>query len=332
MGCACGSGGAEAPDPKEIASAQTGSNIYTAIANKYLNNANIRGPDGSVTSTTSGFKTITDPSSGQTYQIPITDVEMKLSPQQLAIKAQQDAAKLKLAQAGAGMAQNYGKSPLVLGDQARESKLIELQRKRLDPQLAERQAATEQQLANRGIKVGSAAYDRSMRDLYQGQNDARNQMILNSRGTINNELLAEEQARQNRLGFAMNGGQPGAAPNPQLFPANIANTDVAGINQNAYQNQLQQQQGRQSVFGSLLGLAGSGILALSDDRTKKDKVKLGEIKPGMNLHAFRYKTDPKGQPLRLGLMASEVEKVKPEAVHKLPGGLRAVDYEKALEA
>lgn len=328
------SSGPDAPNPKDVAGAQTGSNIATAIANQYLNNMNIKGPDGSTTFTTTGFKTITDPSTGQTYQIPTTDIDQRLSPEQARIKAQQDAAKLKLATAGAGMAQNYGKTPFALGDQARESKLIELQRKRLDPMLAERQTGLEQQLANRGIKVGSAAYDRSMRDLYQGQNDARNQMILNSRATINDELSQEEAVRQNRLAFAMNGGQPGAVPGTQQNPSNIANTDYAGIQQNAYQNQMQKwqqkQQAQQSIFGSLLGLGGA--LLLSDDRTKKDKVKLGEIKPGLNLHAFRYKTDPKGQPIRLGLMASEVEKVKPEAVHKLPGGLRAVDYEKALEA
>ena len=62
---------APAPNPYAVAGAQTGSNIGTALANTMLGNANEYTPWGNVEYTQSGnFTTITDPATGQTYQIP----------------------------------------------------------------------------------------------------------------------------------------------------------------------------------------------------------------------------------------------------------------------
>ncbi len=86
----------KAPDPKETAAAQTGTNVTTAIANGYLGNINQNTPDGSLKYTYGDMKTITDPTTGKTYQVPTTTVTQTLSPQQQAIKNQNDKASLNL--------------------------------------------------------------------------------------------------------------------------------------------------------------------------------------------------------------------------------------------
>ena len=69
-------------------------------------------------------------------------------------------------------------------------------------------------------------------------------------------------------------------------------------------------------------------LDLSDRRAKKDIVKVGKV-DDLNLYRYRYKGEDKSTPKHLGVMAQEVEKVKPEAV--INGGkFKLVDYGKAL--
>jgi len=87
----------KAPDPKETASAQTATNIGTAIANSYMGNVNQVTPDGSLTYSQSGTQQWTDPLSGKTYDIPTWTATQSLSAQQQAIKGQNDAAELNLA-------------------------------------------------------------------------------------------------------------------------------------------------------------------------------------------------------------------------------------------
>ena len=65
----------------------------------------------------------------------------------------------------------------------------------------------------------------------------------------------------------------------------------------------------------------------SDRRLKEDVHEVGKTNDGQPIYAFKYKGEPRTQ---LGLMAQDVEKVKPEAVGEM-GGFKTVDYEKATE-
>jgi hypothetical protein len=82
--------------------------------------------------------------------------------------------------------------------------------------------------------------------------------------------------------------------------------------------------------GTDFGQMGMGIfsllLGLSEDDTKTDKEKVGMV-PGTDLElwAYRYKKDPKTYPKVVGVMASDVEKKMPEAVHKVDGK-RIINY------
>lgn len=77
------------PDPYAVARAQTGSNVMTSIANTWLGNANETSPLGTVDYRNTGYQTVTDPSNGQTYQIPTFERTTTMSPEQQTLYDQQ---------------------------------------------------------------------------------------------------------------------------------------------------------------------------------------------------------------------------------------------------
>lgn len=80
-----------------------------------------------------------------------------------------------------------------------------------------------------------------------------------------------------------------------------------------------------STIGSGLGLAGS-LFKLSDRRMKRDIELIGHAPNGLPVYTFRYLNDDE---VHTGLMAQDVEKVKPQAVQEF-GGIKHVNYELAL--
>lgn len=78
-------------------------------------------------------------------------------------------------------------------------------------------------------------------------------------------------------------------------------------------------------FKSVLGIVGAVAPFLSDDEAKED---VGLIRPshidGINLYLFRYKGLPN---VFHGVLASEVERVRPDAVYADEYGIRRVDYD-----
>lgn len=317
--------------PKETSAAQTGSSVSTAIASSFLQNMNETTPDGTKTFNQTGDYTFTDPYTKQTYTVPRFSVTQTLSPQQQAIKGQNDRASLNLSTLGADLSGSLGKQltgNFSLGNEAVEGRLFDLGRKRLDPLMAQRDEDLRTRLANQGIKAGSAAYDREMGLMGQQQNDAYNQLLLTGRGQASQELLAEDNARINQISALMSGGQvssPNFMTGAQVGA--IPTTDNASIianNDNARMNAWSQ---NQAAMGSMIGGLG-GLFALSDERAKDDKEKIGETDDGMGIYSFRYKGSPETQ---VGLMAQEVKRKKPAAVRKRPDGLFEVDYARALK-
>jgi hypothetical protein len=80
-----------------------------------------------------------------------------------------------------------------------------------------------------------------------------------------------------------------------------------------------------------IGIAANAIgnLFPSDRRLKTDIHKIGKSDSGVPLYTFRYKTDAPDAPPRMGLMAQDVKKTRPDAVVTMPFGF-AVNYDKAL--
>lgn len=247
-------------DPRETSAATTGSNVSTSVANAFMQNMNEYGPDGTKTFDQTGSTTITDPYTGQTYSIPRFSVTTTLSPQQQAVKAQQDAASLNLATLGNNLSGQLGQQltgNFKLGNEAVEGRLFDLGRRRLDPMFAQRDEDLRTRLANQGIKAGTQAYDREMGLMGQQQNDAYNSLLLSGRGQATQELLAEDNQRINQISALLGGGQV-SAPNFMTGAGvgAIPTTDNGSIIANYDQGRMNAWQQNQAALGSMIGGLG----------------------------------------------------------------------------
>lgn len=157
-------------------------------------------------------------------------------------------------------------------------------------------------------------------DYQQSQADMQNLMALLGYGQqmdqYNNSLLGMDQNRA----MALFGLIPGLTP---------MQVDVTGP-MNSYMNAQQQananQTNAQNGFYNALGQLGSAAFMLSDSRVKTDVSQVGTLDNGLPVYAYRYIW---GGPMQIGVMAQDVEKVKPEAVTEF-GGIKAVNYAEAV--
>jgi hypothetical protein len=236
-----------APNPAMIAAQTSQANKDTAIANARLSAVNQRGPYGNLTYSENG----TNPDG-----TPRFSADYALDPR---LQGLYESATRNL--------QSTLSTPFDLnGNAGVEARLMELGRARLDPIFQQRQGSLESQLLNSGYQRGSDAWNRQMDQFSRGQNDAYNQLLLTGRGQAVNELMAQRQMPMQEFAsltssrpFGFNG-----LPTPQ---GQIANTDTAGIYNNAYQNQLAQYglQNQQSnaLMGGLFGLGGTVLGGLA---------------------------------------------------------------------
>lgn len=317
-----------APDPKETAAAQTGTNVTTALANSTLNSVDQFTPDGSITYGISGYEAYTDPSSGATYTVPRRTQTTTLSPQQQAIKAQTDAASLNLgtiAKDQSAFLRNYLNRPFDGSNEATEARLMELGRKRLDPVLSQQDEALRTRLANQGIKAGSSAYDREVNLQNQARADAYNQLLLQGRGQAFQEAQTIRNQPINEISALLSGSQVSMPQSANPYQTQIPTVDYAGLVQQDYANRVgaynQQMAQRQNLLGGLFGLGSAFIM--SDKRTKENIKPVGKAK-GHKLYSYNYKADPQKTP-QIGVMAQEVERKRPDAVTEL-GGIKHVNY------
>lgn len=82
-----------------------------------------------------------------------------------------------------------------------------------------------------------------------------------------------------------------------------------------------------SGLSQALGAALSVASIRSDRRVKEDIHRVGKLDNGLPVYTYKYKGSPQTQ---MGLMAQDVEKENPSAVHEL-GGIKAVNYEDATK-
>lgn len=224
---------------------------------------------------------------------------------------------------------------------------------RLNPQLEAGRTSRETDLFNRGVRPGTAAYDRAMGLVGQQENDARLQTILaggqeqsrlfgdalagrqqgynellNSGNFGNNAKtgmfgmeLAGRAAPINEISSLMSGSQvnqPNYANTPQ---PGVAGVDYAGLVQNQYQQQMQQ---RQNMLSGLFGLGSSIAGIFSDARLKEDAVRIGTTDGGVPIYTYRYRGEPE---THMGVMAQDLLDKQPEAVNLDPSGYYRVRYD-----
>jgi hypothetical protein len=311
-----------APDPFMVAAAQTQSNRDTAVANANLNRFDQYAPQGSLT-----YKIVGTNADGT----PKYESTQAYSPEEQKIYDLNTTARTNLGQIGVDATQRLGGilNTEFNPDQAISDKITSLGKQRLDPQFQQQQATLEQQLANKGIGVGTTAYQRAMDQFGKTKNDAYNQLYLTGDNQAFSQSLAARNQPFNEIAALMNGSQVSNPMMGQAQQTNQANTDVGGIVNQAYKNQLDAYNASQSqnnaMMGGIFGVAGSvaGALPWSDVRLKRDIVKIGHGALGLPLYSFKYIWD--SVKTHIGYIAQEVEKVMPAAVHEF-NGLKAVDY------
>lgn len=327
-----GSSPPPAPDPVQTAEAQTKSNKETAIANFGL---------GATNQTDAAGNTLTYNRIG-TWEdgTPRFEAIQRYSAANQGLfdtnqRTQQNIA--NIGQEQSGRIRDLLGQPLQLGDNAREAKLFDMQTQRLNPVLAQQEEALRARLANQGVAPGSAAFDAEMRNFTNSRNDAYTQLALQGREQVNREIAAERSAPINEITALMSGSQVTPYQGAATPKVQQANTDVAGITNAAYQNQLAawqaEQKSSQGLMGGLFSLGGTlgSAFLMSDERVKEDKKKVGELDNGLPVYAFRYRSDDGNEPVQIGLMAQDVQKKSPEAVHRGAGGLLSVDYGQAVK-
>lgn len=162
-----------------------------------------------------------------------------------------------------------------------------------------------------------------------------------AQGNQSNQALQQALALRtqplNEAAALLNGSavqSPVLQNSPQV---NVAPTDYLGAVGQNYQGQLanynSQMQQQNASMGGLFGLAGTvGGAALkygpqlatlfSDRRLKTDIQRVGKTDAGLPVYTYKYKA---GGPTQMGVMAQDVQKKSPDAVHNI-GGMLAVDY------
>lgn len=182
--------------------------------------------------------------------------------------------------------------------------------------------------------------------LRQGQieNDARNSMWLSARQQGVNEALTQRQFPMMEFNSLFRGQQPQMPQFSGVPGVQQAGTNVAGIVDAAYQNQLnawKAEQGQNNSFmGGLFGLGGSilgapmagggsaggalmsSLLGFSDRRLKENVERVGKLPSGLPVYEWNYFW---GGPRVRGVMADEARAMFPDAVVSI-GGFLAVDY------
>ena len=214
---------------------------------------------------------------------------------------------------------------------------------RLAPQLQQGRERLAQDLANRGIDIGSEAYDRAMQSQAQREND----LLL---GATTQGFGVGQQARQsalqeqaylrneplNTLSAVRTGSQvQGPSFVNSAQQATTAGPDILGATQMGYNAQLAasnaQNAANNAMTSGLFSLGGAALM--SDIRTKENIKAVGWLPNGLPVYEYEYKAEFKDHPLaghgtHTGVMAQEVEVMYPNAVITLHDGYKAVDYGK----
>ena len=184
--------------------------------------------------------------------------------------------------------------------------------------LAARQALLAQQQQQQAANL-------AIRDQLIGERGQLFSQDLAARQAMLGERIAEqERAFQQRFNIAQLGqaAAAGQAANVQAAAGNIGGLLTQQANAIAA-GQVGAANARAQLGQTLLqGAVTAGAIAASDRRVKTDIVRIGAMDNGLPLYSFRYKGKPE---FYMGVMAQDVEKVKPEAVIEI-NGVKHVNY------
>jgi hypothetical protein len=305
-------------------------NRDTATSQQLINMTDQQNPWGSVTYNPNGSSSFVD-STGKTVTVPRYTQTTTFTPEQQEIFDRTQGAQTNiagLAQDQSAMLQDYLSTPFEFGNQDAADWSYDLASSRILPQQARAEEALRSRLVNAGLRPGTAAWDAEMTRMTQGNTDQMNQLALTGRGQAFGEALATRNQPINEITALLSGSQVSnpsqmSSPTPQ---AGVGGVDYTGLVNQQYQGNLASHNAMMGGLFGLAGTAGSAALKFSDRRLKEDIEKVGELDNGIGVFSYRYKA---GGPKEIGLIAQDVRKERPEAVHRIANAL-AVDYDKAV--
>lgn len=239
-------------------------NLDTALTQQLVNMTNQVGPWGSTTYSPTGSASFTN-SQGETISIPQFTQTTTYSPEQQAIFDKTTQAQTNLAGLAADQSAKMGEylsKPFEFNNQDAANWSYDLASQRILPQQQQARESLDASLVNRGIRPGTAAYEREMTRMQQGNNDQLNQLALQGRGQAFNEALQTRSQPINELSAFLSSSQvasptTGFSSTPQ---AQVGGVDYTGLVSQNYQAQVGQQN---ALMGGLFGLAGAGVSAFA---------------------------------------------------------------------
>lgn len=328
-----------APDPAATAAAQTAANKEAVRESALVNQIGQVTPFGNV----SFSGEIGTPERTQTLTLP-PEVQAALEGQQRIAGGLTGFAEQFVPRVAESLGTPFSTESLGPAPTADRQRIEDALLGRLEPLIARDEDRLRNRLANQGIAQGSEAFGSALDDFGRGRTDARLATIGQAGQEFSRDFGLQQQARQQAISEALLNRTQGlnevsallqgapalqqpSLPQPSQFQVQPA--DILGAQQLQFAGQQnafnQNQAGNRSALGGLAGLGGAlggaAILA-SDRRLKTDIKRVGELDSGLPVYTFRYKS---GGPVQMGVMAQDVEKTMPEAVHEM-NGMKAVDY------
>ena len=222
----------------------------------------------------------------------------------------------------------------------------------VEPEQAQARSAMEARLAEQGFVPGTPAYERGLQTMLDSQSrtraDARDSALMQglaagqnqfsnslANAQLNNsasgqslaQLLQKRAQPLNEINAMRSGAQVQLPSAAAPSPISINGVDVAGINNQAYQQQLDSYNAnvasKNSQNASLTQLGTALLQYFSDARLKDDITLIGQTPGGTNLYSYTIFGRPE-----VGVLAQELLVSQPSAVSVHESGFFTVDYSK----
>ncbi len=329
-------------DPNVVAANQQGLNTDMLKEVQAASNVNQNTPTGSLTYTQTGV----GPNGVPTYTATQT-----LSPaEQSLLTTMQGTQGTAGKQAGTLLSNaDYGSTDpsKVIGDatSGNTQALLKQETSYLNPQFTQQTDQLDAHLRSQGIYPGSPAYTQQMQNLQLNQNQAVTGFLATAEPAAYQQAVSSyglpAELSKSLMGVAQPAGL-GLTSTPQASgsPADLvgATSSANSANMAAYNAQLNQQNammsglfglGAASISGGSGGFGNSlaGALLGSDRRIKKNIRQIGTMFDDTPIYRFQYIGSEQWQ---IGVMAQDIEKFEPGAVHEI-AGVKYVNYQMATE-
>ncbi len=211
---------------------------------------------------------------------------------------------------------------------------FELGKRQLEPELKNQRDALARQLANRGIPIGSEAYNSEMNRLERSQGEQLNTLSLQSQLQGIQTAEVQRAARFNEISSLLGRSQVGSGISFGEMQSNYQGLDLMGAEQSALNRVSQEGIARRQAKAQIkaaqyqaLGSATGGIASAFSDINLKTNIKFeNKFKNHLPIYTFEYINKKHGDGRFEGVMAQDVEKTYPQAVSVSSEGYKMVDY------